>query len=61
MENIRSIRIRMEVECRVRGDRTVLNYNKRQLQDVSCLESTDEESCKSIQVSTYPFTLLENE
>lgn len=43
----------MEVTCRARGDRTVLNYNKRQLQDVFCLESTDEDSCKSIQVSTF--------
>ena len=42
------------------GGRTVLNYNKRYLKDVSCLESSDKDSCRSVLVSIPRTDVIDN-
>ena len=42
------------------GGATVLNYNRRRLQDVSCLESNEERSYSCVLVSLPPMTSLIN-
>lgn len=51
-------------EMALRSD-AVINYNRRQLQDISCLQNKDEKRCERVQVSSrdlayVPGTLLRN-